>query len=452
MRRLFILSVLICLSAFSFNFLAQETTPEPLSGLVPQDVEITAEIDAFGRVARIAEGTIVNFDSVAYENINIFADVYDETGELIGEGFGSVVNACGTGLLPDFALQPQSRQAFRLNIELFNFGLTADRVEIFPEGTPIEPLPIELPQRIEGIQSVVRAEVVNVEWVNASSLRFAIGCDADVFTNQAWFDYNITENTRTRIIHPNTQSVTPELLETIGLAEPVAYKRSYLTFAPTSDRIIYQSPINVVLTAEENGTSQRLIYDDLARRSLHGFIWLPEGRFLAYYYGAYGEEVTYFTASLEGQLISGSIYEVTPSMTVPGPTPDGARAVITMTVDGVSGYYLKQTRFVDNELLFETTDIPGNNYPAPIYAQAPTGDAFIYIVRPVEGTPTLQCFDMQTRGLNTLTELPVDITTDDRAWTWLSPDGNQIALAANGINGGLWLIDLLAFGGCSGIT
>jgi hypothetical protein len=55
---------------------------------------------------------------------------------------------------------------------------------------------------------------------------------------------------------------------------------------------------------------------------------------------------------------------------------------------------------------------------------------------------------MQTRGLNTLTVLPIQLTTEDRAWTFLSPDGGTIALAANGLNGGLWLIDLDEFGGC----
>ena len=42
------------------------------------------------------------------------------------------------------------------------------------------------------------------------------------------------------------------------------------------------------------------------------------------------------------------------------------------------------------------------------------------------------------------------LADDERAWWWLSTDESQIALAADGVNGGLWLIDLTALPDCAG--
>jgi len=122
--------------------------------------------------------------------------------------------------------------------------------------------------------------------------------------------------------------------------------------------------------------------------------------------------------------------------------------VIATTVDGITGYYLKDTFYQGNELLFEG-NAPGNNYPAPLYAINAAGQAFIYLIRLVNDAPTLQCFDMQIRQLNNMTVLPLELTFDSRAWTWLSPDGTTIALATNGEKSGLWLIDLNQLGTCS---
>ena len=47
--------------------------------------------------------------------------------------------------------------------------------------------------------------------------------------------------------------------------------------------------------------------------------------------------------------------------------------------------------------------------------------------------------------------LPLTITTEDRATWTLSPENNTIALAADGVNGGLWLIDLGALPSCEEI-
>jgi hypothetical protein len=221
----------------------------------------------------------------------------------------------------------------------------------------------------------------------------------------------------------------------------VLYNRSFLAFHPQSNRLIYQNALNSVLTTERDGTFKRVLYEDLARVSLHGFSWLPEGRFLAYYFGAYGDPVRYFTASVAGQRISSTVYNIVPSQTVPGATSDGVRVVIGGTLEGMTGYFLTSAMSNTSNLLFEG-EVPGNNYPAPIYVPITGGNAQIYIVRPVENIPTLQCYNTQTDTLTTLTPLPLQLTDTDRAWTWLSPDGSQLALAANGQTSGLWLVDL----------
>lgn len=447
-----LLMLLAATSATSISSSAQETPAAEEGSDIPDltvdNPLIVTRTDAFGQPVTLVEGDLVNNGVVAYTNINIFGDVLDADGNVIGEAFGFPVNACGTGLL-DFALQPQQRQGFSAVIELFDEG-EIDTVELFPQGTEVEPEPLNFGQTFPGVRGVRRAEVVSVEWIDANTLRYGIGCDADMFLRYDWFEYNLDTGTGTAVGHPAAERVTGALLEQIGLTDPTLLNRSFLTFAPTSRRIIYQTNINTVITAEPDGSFKRLIWDDLARRSLHGFIWLPQGRFLAYYYGAYGEEVTYFTASVEGQRISGSIYDAVTSRIIPGPTPDGSRVVIATTINDVTGYFLQQTGFAGVELLFETEDIPGNNYPAPVYAVNAANEAFIYIVRDVDETPMLQCFNRQTGELNDLTNLPLNLTTDDRAWSYLSPDGSTLAVAANGVMGGLWLLDLAELGGCAG--
>jgi hypothetical protein len=442
MRQYFIVVLLVLLTIFPTA--AQQ---EDEGSLVVDEVEVTAGVDAFGQVVLTAEGTLINEGEMAYENVTLFAEVYDGQDELIGEGIGFLVNACGTGLLPSFVFQPDEAQSFSVVLELFDEDTEIERVEILPEGTAVPPSSDELPESYTGIQTISSDEVVQVEWLNEDLLRYGVGCDAHIFTNLDWYQYNLVSEESDAITHPANEQVTDALLRQIGLEDPQLLNRSFLTFPVGSRRIIYQTPINTVITAEPDGSFKRLIYDNLARLSLHGLIWLPQGRFLAYYYGAYGDEVRYFTASLEGQRISASVYDVLPSTTVPGPTPDGAQAVITTTVDGVTGYYLKQTLYQGNELLFEA-EPPGNNWPAPIYHVDANQQAFIYIVRPINDEAVLQCFDMQTRALNDITVLPLQLTTDDRAWTWLSPDGDALALAANGVDGGLWLVDLNALGRC----
>lgn len=445
MRRLSI--VLLLIVAVVITAIAQEDSG-PDDSLEVRNVSVIAQQNLFGQIVRLAEGALRNSGDDAYTNITLFATLYDEADEIIGEGIGFPVTECGAGLLPDFALQPGAEQAFSITLELYEDDARIERVEVDVQAAAIDPDPDTLPAAMNNITAISYQEVVLVEWIDPNTLRYGVGCAGEVFTNLTWSQADVATAISRAVEHPRTSSVTPALREALGLNDPFAYNRSFLTFAPTSRRLVYQTDIHVFLSAEPDGSFRRLIYDDLSRHSLQGLIWLPEGRFLAYYFGASGEEVRYFTASVEGQRISATIYDVTPSLIVPGPTPDGARAVIARIEDGVTGYYLRDTFFQGDELLFEG-DAPGNNWPAPIVAVDEQNQQFIYLVRRVDDQPYLQCFDMQTRQLNDLTLLPLQLGTDDRAWTWLSPDRAHIALAANGVNGGLWLVDIQALGGCT---
>jgi hypothetical protein len=60
----------------------------------------------------------------------------------------------------------------------------------------------------------------------------------------------------------------------------------------------------------------------------------------------------------------------------------------------------------------------------------------------------MQCFNREEGGLHDLVPLPLNLTDGERAQWWLSPDEQTIALASNGVNSGLWLIDLDALPAC----
>jgi hypothetical protein len=429
------------LSAFVLIFLMTTcgiVAQQVLPGLKVDDFEVVTRPDAFGAETLFAEGVMVNSDDVAYENISLYAEVYNGT-EMVGEGFGYPVNACGTGLL-QFALQPGEEQTFSVSLELYEDGAAYNRVEIIPEASETTPREseTELPS---AIAQATEREVVSVEWIDETNLRYGVGCDADVFSNWQWFQYDVAEGVSFPIAHPRAEFITPAMLQQVGLTDPELFRRSYLSFHPNDTRMVYQTDLNTVITAERDGSFKRIIYDNLSRVSLHGFQWLPEGRFLAYYYGAYGDPVRYYTASLLGQRISDTVYEVIPSQTLPGSTPDGARVVIGGTINEQTGYFLSSTIGTNVELLFEA-ELPGNNYPAPILVPQEGGVFYIYIVRPVGGQTELQCFNTGTRNLTPITPLPLTLTQDDRAWTWLSPQRTTMALSASGQDGGLWMVDL----------
>ena len=225
-----------------------------------------------------------------------------------------------------------------------------------------------------------------------------------------------------------------------GELRPELFFGSQMTFSPTARRIVYQNDLHSIYSAEPDGSYKRLIHQYLHRHSLRGFLWARNpGVFLAYYFGAFGDPVHYFAAHVDGAMVTGLITSLPPSQTVPGPSPDGVAAVVSRVQDGVSGYYW-QTTYGGSQLLFEA-ELPGNNYPAPIVTRNE-----IYVIRPIEGIPTLQCFGRRTRELTTISALPLQLTRESRAWSWLSPAGGVLALAANGVDGGLWWVE--TGGGC----
>ena len=130
---------------------------------------------------------------------------------------------------------------------------------------------------------------------------------------------------------------------------------------------------------------------------------------------------------------------------MPGVAADGRRAVIAGTFDGVTGYFFERLEDNFTELLFEA-EVPSNNYPPPVPLLNEEGDRVtqIYLVRPLDEVPHLQCLYRPEEGESELIDygaLPLNLAIDERAWSFLSPDERIIALAANGANGGLWLID-----------
>ena len=409
--------------------------------------EVVTTTDLFGQTVQLIEGDLTNTGEVAYSNINIFADLLNANGDVIGEGFGFPVNACGTGLIRDFALQPGDIQPYSLTIEFFGDETEIASMEFFPEGSETD-VQITEAISIDNITQIDNREVVSVEWIDENTLRFGVGCDADAFTYLDWYETDLTSGDVTAIEHPDAARITEQFLANLRVEDEFEYRRSFLDFAPRSDRVIFQSAVNHFYTASPDGSGRAFLWDNISRHSLHGIIWQDSDIFLAYYYGAYGEDVMYFTASATAGRISRSIYIGAPSQIVPGLDTFGTHVVIATTFEDVTGYWYRHVFLTDRELLIETDELPGNNWPAPIYEDVLTDDATIYLARPVDGEPRLQCFNMDTDTLTDLSALPINLTTDDRAWTWLSPEGGKIALAQNGGESGLWVIDLSVMPAC----
>lgn len=413
-------------------------------GLSVEGYTLVERTDAFGLAQVYAEGVLRNTDPAnAYQDISLFAEVYDAADALIGEGIGFAVNACRSGTLPDFTLEPQQTVRYSIRLELDTAPDDIARIDILPTGQAVAPQPVNPFLTYDDLIAVADGDVVALEWIDSDTLRYGVGCHQDVFTALSWAEYTISTGVSEPLDeHPNAVFITDALLERAELTDPVIFNRSFLNFHPEDTRIVYQTAINTLMTIERDGTFKRLLYDDLSRVSLQGYSWLPEGRFLAYYYGAYGEPVRYVTASMAGQRISRNPLDARPSLIVPGATPDGARVVIAAEIDGVTGYYLHSTTSTLAQLLFEA-EPPGNNYPAPIYRQGAAGRALIYIIRPVQGGQVrLQCYDSALQRPINMAIMPLNLTSNDRSGSQLSPDNRYLAVYADGQHGGLWLYDL----------
>ena len=432
----------------SFPLLAQD---EP--SLISSNTQIGTQIDLFDQEIFAVSGDLYNFGTEAYTNINVYVEAFNEDEEPIGEGFGYLVNACGTALL-DYVMLPDQLQTFNAPFELFEDDEVAS-VKVTTEASAVE---FSLPSPIEttGVYEIGREEVVMLEWIDDDVLIYGAGCDDKVFTELAWRQYAIAENDLIAITHPDASFVTEAMLRQSGATmitqsgeqDPQLYNRSKLTFSPSSGRAIYQNDLHTVLSVEPDGSFKRLIHDKLHQYSLRGFLWTDrQGVFLAYYFGLFGDPVHYFTGNVEGGLLSARLENITPSLTIPGVTPDGVYAVVGNTIDDVTGYYLQSSFYSTSELLFEA-DLPGNNYPAPIVVDT-ADNRIIYLVRPVDDIPTLQCWSRNSNSLETLTALPFTLNTESRAFTWLSPNKTRLAVSANGTEGGLWWVDLSELDSCS---
>lgn len=439
MRRLCI--VIACLALLSGLAAAQDLP------LTAQGTTITTENDIYGQPVLYAEGTLVNRGDEAYSGVSLTAEVYDADDELIGEGYGYLVNACGAGLLPDFALQPGAGQAFAVPLELYEEG-EPDRVEILATGTAQEPTPPGGPAFLSGITQVNRREIAQVEWIDEQNLRFGVGCWRDLFTELDWYEYNLRTGVQKAITHPKVEFVTEALRRQLGLLDDLYFAASMLHYAPDSRRMVYQTELNTIITAEPDGSFKRVLFNDLSSRTLQDITWLRNGNFIASYYGAFGDPVLYFTASVDGKVLSEPPLSNPPSLIAPGASPDGMRLVIaTVDENGTPGYYEKRAPYAGLELLFEA-EPPGNNWPGPLWEQDADGNRFIYAALPTDDGPRLKCFNMQTDTLHDLAPLPLQLATDERASWSLSPENNTIVLAAGGVNGGLWLIDLNDLDSC----
>ncbi len=415
--------------------------------LVPQEVVIVPEVDVYGQEVLFAEGLLLNAGTTAYSGISLFAEAFDAADEVVGEGFGYLVNACNAALLPDVALLPGTTQRFAVPLELFEDGVTVERVEVTVTGDEMPDASAADEALATGITRIASGEVVSVEWIDGDNLRYGAGCHRDLFIDLIWTEHNLPSETSAAIEHPKAGLVTEALRRQLGLLEPLYFQHSALSYAPNARRLVYQTELNTMITAEPDGSFKRVLFDRLSDRTLQGITWLNEGRFLAYYYGAFGDTVTYFTANVDGQTLSEPARNSIPSLITPGAAPDGEDVIIAQEVDGTVGYYLKRAAFPTTELLFEA-QAPGNNWPGPLYEQGADDADFIYAALPGDDGARLACFNRQTGTLSDLTTLPLGLASDERAWWSLAPDQEHIALYANGLHGGLWLIDLGALPEC----
>lgn len=419
---------------------------QDLPQLTLLNTEIGMQPDGFGSETPVVEGEVLNQGIHAYSGVNIFVEALDADDEVIGEGFGYLVDACGTALL-DYALPPGGIQTYSAPFELFADGEAANvKLSVEARAVPVEQMP---DFAVPGVQRAAQGEVVMLEWLDGQTLIYGVGCAGEVFTELEWWRYSLSDGSLSATEHPDAYRVTPEMIELTdatlvsqsGERNPDLYFNSQMTFSPSARRIVYQNDLHSIYSAEPDGSYRRVIHRNLGRRSLRGFLWARNpGVFLAYYFGAYGEPVYYFTAEVDGQMRSAWLENLPPSLIVPGPAPDGYATVVGRREGDVSGYYW-QALYGDADLLLEA-ELPENNYPAPVVTRNE-----IYIVRPIEGAPTLQCFSRRTRALSTISALPLPLTRESRAWAWLSPDGSKLALGMNGVEGGLWWLD--TGGGCA---
>ncbi len=423
------------------------------SDLAAREIVITQGVGSFGQPVQIAHGELVNAADAAYVDVQLTATVFDAADAVIGEGIGFLVDACGAGLPFDFALQPGAAQPFDIPLELYEAEATIDRVEVSATGTPVEPQ-TAISALADGVRAISTAEIVAVEWIDPGSLRYAAGCRGDLFFEWEWQQYDAAADSSDPIAHPRVEAVTPALRTALRLEDEALFARSRLSFDPDGTRLVFQDGVNRFYTAAANGRFQRLLYDGLNSYTLQEVYWLAGDRFIAHYYGAIGDDVLWFTADAEARPISPAPLRNRASVIRPGASADGRRVILagTFLVAGrgeVTGYFINVVTNGFFELLFEA-EPPGNNYPSPIpLTNAEDRVDRIYLAREVDGLPVMQCFNRDEGVLYDQIPLPFRLTPGHEAQWWIAPDESAIALAADGVGGGLWWIDRAALPPCA---
>jgi len=454
MRRLLLILLLIPIGILTVS--AQEETPVPTPevtySLTPDStldilwIRMENRLNPYGEPQPIIRGEIYNPTETSLSDIELYAYGYANEGdeESVAEGFGYPVTICG--FVPfDFTIQPMTKQYFDIPLEIYEEAPISHLIiqAVGYESDTIAeaaPLPDHITQMSDD-------EVVSVEFPRNEPTRYAVGCEKQPFTTWNWFGYDEESQAFEPMVHPGVEQITAQTREQMRLRDDAEFNHSFVSIAPISRRLVFQTGVNHFYTAQPDGSNRRYVHQDLSRFSLQGIIWTSDNdAFLAYYFGAFGEKVRYFTARANSEWISRSVYGGTVSFTVPGPNAQGTEVIITTDELGPVGYYVKHTFLTANYLLFEA-DPPGNNYPAPVWIQRQGIDR-AYIARPIDGVPTLQCYNLRTETLTTLTALPLNLTENDRAWMWVSPDLSILMLSQNGIAGGLWQVDLTALPEC----
>ncbi|MEM6283441.1 MAG: hypothetical protein AAF787_14710 [Chloroflexota bacterium] len=461
MQQLFSVFILLLLSATIVQAQSDDLVVEAFS--------VDTVVDAFGVEQQLATGTIINETGTAFADVQILAEIYNDGDDVIGEGVGFLVNQCGSSVPLDFELQPGEEQRFRTKLEFYEDTIRFENIEFLVQGREIDAAPTERSRPVEGIIPVTNREIAGLEWIatevleedetvttEANTLLYGVGCYSDVFTTYDWFIYDADSDTTETTEHPRTEDATnPETRERLELTDDVLFNRSFLSFPPNGGaRLVHQDTINSLFTAEADGTFRRLLDEELFRSTLQGIQWLPEERFIAYYYGAYGDGVTYLVASTAGAYFSTPERFSTPSVTVPTATPDLSRLIVSGTFnnDETPGFYLKPLAGELFEPLFEWETLPGNNFPAPVYRSrggVQAEDVIYFALHDENESATLYCYDRRESELFELAPLPLRLSTVDRAQMILSPDNMRIALGATGVNGGLWLLELETFDACN---
>lgn len=465
MQRL-LLSLLFILPALWLN--AQADDP-----ILIEDINIITVTDVFGLEQQVASGIVINNTDDAYADLQIFAEIYDADGEIIGEGFGFLTNQCGESVPFDFVLQPGSTQRFATTLEFYEDDIIPDEFLFTAQGRALDSIPETAAREFPGVTLVSDLEIAGVEWhfnipepdgdpsteeIPTVSFIFGEGCHRDIFTTYDWYAYDLDSGDTSPIEHPRSEAATnPAMRERLNLLDDTEYRRSMLMFPPRGgNRLVHQDVLNTLVTAEIDGTFRRIIDDELFRSTLQGINWMPDNMFVAYYYGAYGDDVTYLLANTSGTSFSTPERFSIPSVTVPGAF-DGATNLIVsgqFNDDETPGFYLKPPAADRFDLLFAWENLPGNNYPAPVHRArgGAQSEDVVYLALPdANDEPRLYCYDRREGELFDLSPLPLDLGTTDRATMILSPDKTQIALGVDGVNGGLWLLELGTFDTCNDV-